>query len=138
MSIWEIIAGPIFKIVDKLIPDPQAKAQAQLQILQMQQQGEFKELDAQLQQALAQSDTNKVEAASTDKFVSRWRPFIGWVCGVGLAVQFLVGPIVTWGSSLAGHQVIFPSLDMGTLLTLLLGMLGLGGMRTIEKMKGAA
>lgn len=138
MGIFEIIAGPLFKIIDKVIPDPAAKAQIQLQVLQMQQAGEFKELDAQLQQSLAQADTNKVEAASADPFTSRWRPFIGWVCGCGLGVQFLVGPLFTWISGLVGHPTPFPQLDMGTLLTLLAGMLGLGSLRTVEKVKGVA
>lgn len=126
------------KILDKIIPDPAAKAQAQLQLMQLNQAGEFKEIDTQLALATAQTDINKVEAASSDKFTSRWRPLIGYICGAGLAVQFLVAPLFTWASALVGHPVVFPSLDMGTLLTLLLGMLGLGGMRTTEKLKGVA
>lgn len=126
------------KVIDRVIPDPQAKAAAQLELMRLQQAGEFKELDAQLQQALAQAETNKVEAASADPFTSRWRPFIGWICGAGLGVQFLVGPLFTWAAALMDHPVVFPELDMGTLLTLLLGMLGLGGMRTVEKLKGKA
>lgn len=138
MGIIDLIAGPVFHILDKIIPDPQAKAAAQIQALQLAQAGEFKEIDAALQQALAQSDTNKVEAASSDPFTSRWRPFIGWVCGCGLGVQFLVGPLFTWVAGLIGHPVAFPQLDMGTLLTLLAGMLGLGSLRTVEKVKGVA
>lgn len=138
VSIVDIIAGPVLKIIDKVIPDPQAKAQAQMELIRLQQAGEFKQIDADLQYALAQTDINKVEAGSTDWVVARWRPFIGWICGAGLGVQFLVGPLFTWGAALTGHPIAFPSLDMGTLLTLLLGMLGLGGMRTMEKMKGVA
>lgn len=138
MGIWEIIAGPIMKIVDKLIPDPQAKAQAQLQILQMQQAGEFKELDAQLQMAKGQTDTNLAEAANPKLFVSGWRPFIGWICGLGLASQFIVAPFATWAATLIGHPVTFPVLDLGTLMTLLAGMLGLGTLRTTEKINGVA
>lgn len=138
MSIWEIIAGPIFKIIDKLVPDPQAKAQAQLQILQMQQAGEFKELDAQLQMAKGQTDTNLVEASNPKLFVSGWRPFIGWICGLGLASQFIIAPFATWAATLIGHPVTFPTLDLGTLMTLLAGMLGLGTLRTTEKINGVA
>lgn len=93
-------------------------------------------LAADLQQAQMQADVNKVEAASPNLFVAGWRPFIGWVCGVGLSVQFLVGPLATWITGLFGKTVQFPSLDMGTLVTLLLGMLGLGYMRTQEKISG--
>lgn len=126
------------KILDRVLPDPAQRAAAQLEMFKAQQAGEFKEIDNQLQRDLAQSDTNKIEAGSADKFTSRWRPFIGWVCGTGLAVQFLVGPLFTWIAALVGYPIVFPSLDMGTLLTLLLGMLGLGGMRTIEKLQSKA
>jgi len=138
MGIWEIIAGPILKIVDKLIPDPQAKAQAQLQIIQMQQAGEFKELEAQLQLAKGQTDINQAEATNPKLFVSGWRPFIGWICGLGLASQFIIAPFATWAATLIGHPVTFPVLDLGTLMTLLAGMLGLGALRTTEKINGVA
>ncbi len=138
MGIWEIIAGPLFNLVDKIIPDPQAKAQAQLQLIQMQQAGDFKQLETDLALAQGQMETNKIEAASPSLLVSGWRPIIGWICGAGLAVQFLVSPLFTWIATLAGHPVVFPQLDMGTLLTLLGGMLGLGSLRTVEKLKGVA
>lgn len=85
-----------------------------------------------------QADVNKVEAASPNMFVAGWRPFIGWVCGIGLLVQFLVNPIVTWACALARRPVVFPELDLSTLVTLLFGMLGLGAMRTYEKVNGAS
>ena len=128
----------IAKIIDKLIPDPQAKAQAQLDLLKLQQAGEFKELDAELALKLEQIKVNALEAQSPDLFRGGWRPFVGWVCGTGLAVQFLVAPLATWAAALAGHAIAFPSLDMGTLLTLLGGLLGLGTLRTTEKIKGVA
>jgi hypothetical protein len=92
------------------------------------------QLNAQLQ---GQLDINKQEASSTSMFVAGWRPFIGWICGIGLGVQFIVNPIVTWIAALAKHAVQFPSLDLGTLMTLLFGMLGLGALRTYEKVQGA-
>lgn len=138
MGILDLIAGPILKIVDKLIPDPQAKAQAQLEIIKMQQSGEFKELEVQLALAKGQTDTNQIEAANTSIFVSGWRPFIGWICGLGLASQFIVAPAATWAATLIGHPVTFPALDLGTLWTMLAGMLGLGTLRTTEKINGVA
>jgi hypothetical protein len=93
-------------------------------------------LAADTQLAQMQADVNKQEAASANIFVAGWRPWCGWVCGTGLLVQFLVGPIATWIAGLAGKPIQFPQLDMGTLLTLLLGMLGLGGMRSWEKTQG--
>jgi hypothetical protein len=126
----------IAKVIDKLIPDPTAKAQAQLDLLKLQQAGEFKELDADLALKLEQIKVNAIEAQSPDFFRGGWRPFVGWVCGTGLAVQFLVAPVATWAAALLGHAVAFPSLDMGTLLTLLGGLLGLVTLRTAEKFKG--
>ena len=81
---------------------------------------------------------NEVEAANPSVFVSGARPFIMWVCGVGLAMQFLVSPLLIWGSTLLGKPIVLPPLDMGTLLTLLGGLLGLGSMRTFEKINGVA
>ena len=97
---------------------------------------------AQLAAAVAlvqgQLEVNRAEAQNPSIFVSGWRPFVGWVCGSGFGVQFIIGPIAEWGSNLAGHPVKFPPLDLGTMMPLLLGMLGLGGMRTVEKVNGVA
>lgn len=95
-------------------------------------------LAADTQLAQMQADVNKQEAASANIFVAGWRPFIGWVCGTGLLVQFLVGPLATWIAGLAGKPIQFPQLDLGTLLTLLLGMLGLGAMRSYDKVNGTS
>ncbi len=126
------------EIINKIFPDPAAKAQAQLELLKLQQAGEFKQLEADLQMAQGQMDSNKVEAASPNVFVSGWRPFIGWTCGTAFAINFVVGPMAQWLAALNGHAVAFPPLDTATMLPVLLGMLGLGGMRTYEKFKGVA
>lgn len=84
----------------------------------------------------AQTDVDKVEAANGSVFVAGWRPFIGWVCGASFAVNFAVGPIGTWIAALANHPVAFPVLNMSDMLPVLLGMLGLGGMRSWEKVNG--
>lgn len=127
------IIDAIFKVVDKLIPDPQAKAAAQLEILKMQQAGDFKQAEIDLQMAQGQIDTNKIEAASDDPFKSGWRPFIGWVCGLGFATQFIIAPWGTWLAALNGKAVAFPAMDMTQMMPLLFGMLGLGAYRTYEK-----
>ncbi|HZU33728.1 MAG TPA: 3TM-type holin [Candidatus Angelobacter sp.] len=96
------------------------------------------QLQAQVELAKDQTDTNKIEAGVPAIFVAGWRPFVGWVCGLGLMTQFLVRPLFMFISALCHHPTDFPSLDMGTLLTLLLGILGLGAARTVEKIQGAA
>lgn len=119
------------KVLDRVLPDPAQQAAAKLELLKLQQNGE-------LAQITGQMEINKVEAASSSLFVSGWRPSIGWVCGAGFAVQFVVGPLAEWGAALAGHPVKFPQMDTGTMMPLLLGMLGLGGLRTAEKLADKA
>jgi hypothetical protein len=119
------------KVLDRVLPDPAQQAAAKLELLKLQQNGE-------LAQITGQMDINKVEAASSSLFVSGWRPGIGWICGAGFAVQFVIGPLAEWGSALAGHPVKFPQMDTGTMMPLLLGMLGLGGLRTAEKLQDKA
>lgn len=119
------------KVLDRVLPDPAQQAAAKLELMKLQQNGE-------LAQIVGQMEINKVEAASSSVFVSGWRPGIGWVCGAGFAVQFVIGPLAEWGSTLAGHPVKFPTMDTGTMMPLLLGMLGLGGLRTAEKLQDKA
>lgn len=126
------------KVLDRVLPDPKAKAEAQMKLLELQQSGALKELDAELQLAVGQLEVNKVEAAAPDVFRGGWRPFIGWVCGTALAFQFVVRPFLLWLAPAIGLPAGMPELDMGDLMTVLLGMLGLGGMRTFERVKGKA
>lgn len=126
------------KLIDRLIPDPAQKSAAALELLKLQQSGELATLAADTDLARGQLEVDKVEAASPATFTSGWRPAVGWVCAAGLASQFLVAPFATWAAALIGHPIAYPSLDIGTLLTLLLGMLGLGAARTVEKIQGVA
>ena len=125
------------KVLDRVLPDPAQKAAAQLELLKLQQAGEFKVLEADLQLALAQTEVNKVEAASADPFKSGWRPAAGWVCVLGLLYQFLLQPLLAWGSVMQGYSAP-PVLELGDLYGLLFGMLGLGAYRSVERVKGKA
>lgn len=126
------------KLIDRLIPDPAQKASAALELLRLRQSGELAQLAAETDLASGQIAVNQTEAVNEATFVSGWRPFVGWVCGSGLGIQFLVAPLLGWAAAMAGHPVAVPSLDLSTLLTLLTGMLGLGGLRTVEKLSGVA
>lgn len=117
------------KLIDKLIPDPKLKAEALLKLKELEQSGDLSVI-------AGQNEINKIEAASPTLFVSGWRPFVGWVCASALAAQLVLGPLLSWGSDLFGRPVRFPSLETELLTTLLVGMLGLGGMRTVEKLQG--
>lgn len=119
------------RLIDKLFPDPQKKAEATMKLMELQQSGDLAVI-------VGQIELNKAEASSKSLFVSGWRPAVGWTCTVGLATQFFIGPMVTFIAGFFGRSVVFPSLDMGTLMTLLVGMLGLGGMRTVEKLNSVA
>ena len=90
------------------------------------------------QPALAQVRVNLQEAKHSSIFVAGWRPFIGWTCGAALAYHYIVRDMIAWGLTLQGIETAPPMLDMSDLLTVLLGLLGLGSLRTIEKIKGVS
>lgn len=138
MGIWDLVAAPILKIIDKVIPDRAAAQATKDSITQLAAQGALAEELAQLQAVTtAQSDTNKIEAASTSVFVAGWRPYVGWICGTGLGLQVIVAPLFTWLSALFGHPTAFPAFDNVLLQSTLAGMLGLGySLRTLEKHNG--
>lgn len=135
---WPALIPLIGNVLDKVFPDANAAAQAKLRLLEMQQAGELKALDADLQLALAQVQTNQAEAQSSSLFVSGWRPAVGWVCVAGLLWTFILHPALTWGLAIAGHAVPLPNPAEEHLFELLFGLLGLGGFRTFEKMRGVA
>lgn len=124
------------KLVERFFPDPAAANEAKLRLLEMQQAGELAQLDADLKLATGQIEVNKVEADSDKLFVAGWRPFIGWTCGAAFAYKFVLAPFAVLVLTATGHPISLPVLDFTEMSTILLGMLGLGGMRTIEKIKG--
>ena len=135
---WQLVIPAITQVLDKIIPDPQAAADAKLKALELAQKGDLAALDAELRLALGQLEVNKAEA-TTDMFRGGWRPAVGWVCVVGLAYQFILQPVLPWLVALFGAQVPpLPAIDNETLMVLLTGMLGLGGLRTLERVKGKA
>lgn len=121
-----IAAG--LKVLDKFIPDPAAKAQAE---------GELR--NALLTWDQGQMKVNEAEAANTSSiFVSGWRPSIGWICSAALAYQYVVTPLAMWGAQISGHPLPTPPRLDDTLWELMFGLLGMGGLRTYEKIKGVA
>lgn len=109
-------------IVNKIWPDKTEQEKAQIAAAVAIVQGQL--------------DTNKAEAASSSAFTSGWRPGIGWVCGAALAMQYIARPLLQWAGILTGHSwPTLPGID-DNLWQLMLGMLGLGGLRTFEKVKG--
>lgn len=131
------ILAAVVPLIDKLIPDKQAAAAAKLKLLEMEQAGELAHLNAEVSLAKGQTDINAVEAASASVFVSGWRPAVGWVCVLALASNFLAVPLLAWLSPVWSIPPP-PRLDVAELFPILMGMLGLGSMRTYEKLKGVA
>lgn len=124
------------KVFDRVWPDPAKKAEAQLAVMKLAQDGAFKQIEVDLQLAMGQIEINKVEAAGEGLFKAGWRPFIGWVCGSALAYEFIVRPLLCWAvANWVNTPTLPPELPMGDLMTLLFGMLGLGAYRTYEKTK---
>lgn len=132
------VADLINNISDKLWPDPNEKAKNLLAVKELEQRGEFKEIDAALQYAEMQTKVNAIEAASDVIWKSGWRPFIGWVCGTALAWHYIGSRVAAWILALKGIDIPLPEVDLGDLIVILFGMLGLGKLRTDEKMKGVA
>lgn len=119
------------KLLDKLIPDKDLREKLNAELLKASQDNDF-------QLALGQLKVNEAEAANSNLFVSGWRPFIGWVCGIGLTYNFLIYPLMLWSIAAYGATFTPPPLFSDNLMELVLGLLGLAGFRTYEKIKGVA
>lgn len=131
-SLVSSLLPAVTDIVGRFLPaDPEKKAAAE------------REIESALQSHLAQVDLaqlgiNKVEAASRSVFVSGWRPFIGWTCGTAMAYTYVVQPILVFALAQSGYLVELPRMDLNELMPVLMGLLGLGSLRTFEKWKGVA
>jgi len=117
----QALIGPVTGLLDKFIPDADQKAKLAHDIATMSEK-HAQEL------ALAQIKVNQEEAKG-NWFQSSWRPLIGWISGLSLGINYLISPIC------AGFGIIIPQADMTVMMPLLLGMLGIGGMRSFEKVK---
>jgi hypothetical protein len=125
------------KLVDKFFPDPQQAEQAKLKLLEMQQTGELAQLAAATDLAKLQIQTNLEEAKSTNWFVAGWRPFVGWICGAGLAYVAIFEPVARFVSKVFfGYSGDFPVINTDLTMQVLMGVLGLGAMRSVEKVRG--
>ena len=126
----QALIGPVTGILDKFIEDKDQKAALAHEIATMSER-HAQEL------AKGQLEINKAEAASGSVFKGGWRPFIGWVCGVAFAYHFVLQPFIVFGVTVVGVDIPeLPSFDMGSLMTVMMGMLGLGGLRSYEKKQG--
>lgn len=123
------LVGPVTGLLDKFIEDKDVKNKLAHDLSTMAER-HAQEL------AKGQMEINKTEAAHKSLFVAGWRPAIGWICGLGMASNFLLIPIANFVLALTGSAVVIPLLDTGEMMPVLMGMLGLGAMRTYEKKQG--
>ena len=123
------LVGPVTGLLDKFIEDKDVKNKLAHDLSTMAER-HAQEL------AKGQLEVNKTEAAHKSLFVAGWRPAIGWICGLGMAAHFLLIPIANFVLALTGSAIVIPLLDTGEMMPVLMGMLGLGAMRTYEKKQG--
>ncbi len=134
MSLDPISAGIelVSSIISRVWPDASEENKAKL-VLALQQDENFTKLMS------SQIAVNATEAANPNMFVSGWRPFIGWICGLAMAWVYMIEPIIVFIGAATGHPVTnLPTLNSTDMITVLLGLLGMGGLRTFEKVQGVA
>lgn len=119
-------------IVGRFLPEDKEKKAAAEREIQAKLTEHLAKID------IAQLEINKQEAAHRSVFVAGWRPFIGWTCGVALAYTYVLQPVLIFILAQTGHLVQLPTMNLGEMMPVLMGMLGLGGLRTYEKFKGVS
>jgi|TARA_R100001510_G_scaffold54375_1_gene57011 phenylpyruvate tautomerase PptA (4-oxalocrotonate tautomerase family) len=122
------LIGPATQLLDKFIEDKDQKAALAHEISTMAER-HAQEL------AKGQIEVNKMEAASSSMFVAGWRPAVGWICALGFASNFILIPMANFALALASIEVQIPMIDTTQMMPVLMGMLGLGTLRTVEKVR---
>tara|TARA_R110000765_G_scaffold93810_1_gene176909 strand:- start:5995 stop:6399 length:405 start_codon:yes stop_codon:yes gene_type:complete len=132
LNLVSSLIGPVTGLLDKFVEDKDQKNALAHDIATI--------AERQAHEAnMAQVEVNKAEAQHRSLFVAGWRPFVGWICAVALFYHFVLNPIILFSAGWAGAEIPeLPAFDMDSLMTVLLGMLGLGGLRSFEKAKGLA
>ena len=128
MALIDTIFGTISTVLDRVIPDKNAREKAKEELERALNDQDF-------QIALEQIKVNLAEAQSESFFKSGWRPSVGWICSIAFGLHFVILPLFNYFLMLCGGQPILVPFQMDTLLTVLLGLLGMGTLRTVEKLK---
>jgi hypothetical protein len=128
------LLDPIKDLVSEVIVDKDKRIEANIKLAELEDRVNQRIHE----QVLAQVDVNKTEAVHSSVFVAGWRPFVGWVGGIGLAYSAIMQPLLNWGSRVWGYTGQLPALDDTALITILGGMLGVGIMRSYDRKQGTA
>jgi len=127
-----LVLGPLLEVgktlIDRWMPDPEKKREAEMELIRMAADGELK-------QVIAQLEINAREAAHPSVWVAGWRPFFGWAGGAGFVYATILQPLLAWFAAIKGWPIP-PSLNLDLLWVVVTGMLGIGGLRSMEKVKG--
>lgn len=123
-------------VIERVWPDPRQQAAAKLELKKLANAGDLARLSAEVQIISGQLKINEVEAGHKSLMVSGWRPAVGWICGFALAYAAIIEPFMRFIANLSGYTGTFPALDTTITMQVLLGMLGLGVLRTKEKYDG--
>ena len=134
------VIGAVNALIERIIPDPQKAAEAKIKLAELAAKGESEELAALVAMTAAQTEILKIDAASTSMFQKGWRPLAGWACVIGGIIYPMLRVMVPWVLQVAGMGGVppLPALDTGEIFAMLGGLLGLGTMRSIERVQGKA
>lgn len=128
------IIGAVKDVVSEVVVDKDKKNELNVRLQELADKANERFHD----ELMGQIDVNKVEAANPSVFVAGWRPAVGWICAAGIGWEFLLSPFIEVGSRWFGWTGTMPHPDVSTLMTLILGMLGIGAQRSFEKYNGVA
>ena len=129
MGLITAVLPAVTDVIGRFLPEDKEKRAKAERDIKKQLTNSLAQID------LAQLGINKTEAAHRSVFVAGWRPFIGWSCGIALCYSYVVQPILVFILAQTGYLVELPRMDLGEMMPVLMGMLGLGGLRTFEKFK---
>ena len=129
MGLITAVLPAVTDVIGRFLPEDKEKRAKAERDIEKQLTNSLAKID------LAQLDINKTEAGHRSVFVAGWRPFIGWSCGIALCYSYVVQPILVFILAQTGYLVELPRMDLGEMMPVLMGLLGLGGLRTFEKFK---
>lgn len=132
---WSALLDVGKSALERLWPDPIRRAEEFRKLEELYQAGQIERLKLEVQLLVGQMDVNKAEAQHPNIFIAGWRPFVGWVCGIALLYAGILEPLMRFTATMAGYTGPFPIIDTDLTLQILLGMLGLGAMRSHDKLR---